>query len=295
MTWVVGMATPFGYGAGISDIRVTLGDGRERDCLQKIYPVGNSLALGFAGSVRIGFAMVERFKELLYVADETKGWDPEAVAGWFPDDARDVFFAFPEAERCLQSHLILIGVHPVKHSGNPDWPKSYIHTFRSPNFALSRTEPREVVGIGCGSEFEPCRDALASISNDHEEMMKVRMGEQGTRGGMLSMLGLQLTTLLKKAQPRGISSHLHYCWVYRHHTVISTNDHTTVGRWSMYPVGLDSPFAAGKEGNEPAGRSIGSPEMPVPGFFKMPRIADSWEELQHLLRAEGASAVGTVA
>jgi hypothetical protein len=43
-----------GYGFGISDVRVTLGDGTEADCLQKLYPIGRYLAAGFAGSVAIG-------------------------------------------------------------------------------------------------------------------------------------------------------------------------------------------------------------------------------------------------
>ena len=54
MTWVVGMPTMFGYGIGISDVRITLADGSERDCLQKIYPVGRFLAMGLAGFVPIG-------------------------------------------------------------------------------------------------------------------------------------------------------------------------------------------------------------------------------------------------
>jgi hypothetical protein len=45
----------FGYGFGLSDIRVTLGDGSEVDCLQKIYPVARWVAAGFSGSVKIGF------------------------------------------------------------------------------------------------------------------------------------------------------------------------------------------------------------------------------------------------
>ncbi|WP_260736442.1 hypothetical protein [Tunturiibacter lichenicola] len=57
MTWVVGIPTTFGYAFGISDVRVTLGDKTEIDCLQKIYPIGRYVAAAFAGSVKIGFAM----------------------------------------------------------------------------------------------------------------------------------------------------------------------------------------------------------------------------------------------
>jgi hypothetical protein len=64
MTWIVGMPTMWGYSFAVSDVRVTLADGSERDCLQKIYPVARSIALGFAGSVRLGFKMVEAMKAL---------------------------------------------------------------------------------------------------------------------------------------------------------------------------------------------------------------------------------------
>jgi hypothetical protein len=36
MTWVLGSGVPFGYGALISDVRVTWRDGRHLDRLQKI-------------------------------------------------------------------------------------------------------------------------------------------------------------------------------------------------------------------------------------------------------------------
>jgi len=39
MTWVFGGITPFGYGVGISDIRVSWNTGYFKDCLQKVYPV----------------------------------------------------------------------------------------------------------------------------------------------------------------------------------------------------------------------------------------------------------------
>ena len=63
MTWVVGTPTMFGYAFGISDVRVTLG-GTEIDCLQKIYPVGRWVAAAFAGSVKIGFAMIDMLSKI---------------------------------------------------------------------------------------------------------------------------------------------------------------------------------------------------------------------------------------
>ena len=82
MTWIVGRSTLFGYAAGISDICVTLADRTERDCLQKVYPVGRFMAMGFAGSVQIGFKMVTRLADLLKTDDLEMAWLPEAVIDW---------------------------------------------------------------------------------------------------------------------------------------------------------------------------------------------------------------------
>src|ERR1700682_5093850 len=101
MTWIVGTPTLFGYGIGISDVRVTLADGSEHDCLQKIYPVGRFVAMGFAGSVRIGFAMADVLSELLYHEDESRAWDPNAIGSWWPEDARKAFAEFPQGEQSL--------------------------------------------------------------------------------------------------------------------------------------------------------------------------------------------------
>src|SRR5258708_5314845 len=92
MTWIVGTPTRFGYAAAISDIRVTVGDDH-LDCLQKIYPVGKHLALGFAGSVQIGFEMVEVLRSKLTCSKDTAACRPQAVAKWWPEFAREVFAA----------------------------------------------------------------------------------------------------------------------------------------------------------------------------------------------------------
>lgn len=286
MTWIVGAPSMFGYGIGISDVRVTLADGSERDCLQKIYPVGRFIAAGFAGSVRIGFAMLETLTALLQNEDETRAWDPLAVAEWWPEDARRVFAQFPE-EQSGQSHLMLISTHPTEHSGNPDWPRAYVHTFKSPNFDAVCTPPGKVSAIGCGEWIEPCREAVESLCNDHEAMVSVMRGEQGIPGGMGTMLGTHLTFLLKRIQPRGISSHLHYCWVYRGKIIIRANDHTTFGpRWSSFEAGSGVNRELGVEQSTTREGGVD---------FRMPTLASTWDELVRMLNAQGATASGCVA
>ena len=59
MTWVVGAPSVFGYGALYSDVQVTFADGNTRDLVQKAYPLSNFIAAGFAGSVRVGFMLLQ--------------------------------------------------------------------------------------------------------------------------------------------------------------------------------------------------------------------------------------------
>jgi hypothetical protein len=288
MTWIVGTPTMFGYGIGISDVRVTLSNDSEHDCLQKIYPVGQFIAMGFAGSVRIGFAMLETLAAFLHTEDQSLSWDPAAVAEWWPEDARSVFAKFPEAERVHQSHLMMIATHPSENCGQAPWARSYVHIFKSPGFEITSIPVHTVGAIGCGVAVEPCRKAVEELSNNRDRMFMMMKGEQGTSGGMGSMLGGNLTRILKQASPKGISSHLNYCWVYRGQIIIKTNDHTVSGRWTASEHGSGINQQGQSTLNENAVDDGGT-------AFTMPKLATSWDELDKLLSAVGAKAEGCVA
>jgi hypothetical protein len=139
----------------------------------------------------------------------------------------------------------------------------------------------KVAAIGCGEVAEPCRKVVEELSSDFERMSFIRQAEQGTPGGMASMLGIELTALLKKAQPEGISSHLQYCWVYRGKIIIKTNDHSVSGPWSAFEYG------SGVTGQPPPDLSGAT--------FKMPKLAISWNELDQMILALGGKAEGCVA
>lgn len=275
MTWVVGTPYGFGYGIGISDVRVTVGSSYY-DCLQKIYPVGQFIAMGFAGSVRIGFAMVDAASSFLHSDDKSLACDPIEVSKQWPSPARKVFGGFPQAERSEQCHLMMISVHPTENCGESPWARPYVHIFRSPEFEPVSIAVNKVGAIGCGEVADPCRKAVEELSSDYARMSLIRQAEQGTPGGMASMLGIQLTGVLKDAQPKGISAHLQYCWVYRGRIIIKTNDHSVSGRWSAFEIGSGI---------------TGQPSPDLSGAtFTMPKLTTSWSELDEILRAAGASA-----
>jgi hypothetical protein len=280
MTWIVGTPYGFGYGIGISDVRVTLGDSGY-DCLQKIYPVGRFVAMGFAGSVKIGFAMKDEATSLLYSDDPSLACDPIEVSKLWPHQARRVFGQFPETEREHHCHLMMISTHPTENCGESPWPRSYVHIFRSPEFQPVSIAVNKLGTIGCGEESEPCRKAVEELSNDYKRMSLIREGEQGTPGGMATMLGIHLTMLLKDVQPKGVSTHLQYCWVYRGKIIIETNDHSVAGRWTAFRHGSGI---------------TGQPRAQLDGVtFTMPELATSWNEFQKVLRRFGSRADSCVA
>jgi hypothetical protein len=287
MTWIVGMPTTCGYSFGISDVRVTLANGNEVDCLQKIHPVGQFVAAGFAGSVEIGFAMLETLHQLLYLEDITRAWDPVTISTWWPQDARNVFALFPKKEQVSQSHLLMIAPHPTENIGG-EWPRTYGYIFKSPDFLPEEIPMQKIGAIGSGNGIIECKSAIDRISSDFDTMFSVLKGEQGTHGGMGTRLGFELTNILKRIRPSGVSAHLHYCWTYRGEVIIKTNNHWTKGAWTKFENG--SGYGQPSSQKPPVDLTADGGDA-----FQMPVIAASWDQFVNLLNASGASAVGCVA
>jgi hypothetical protein len=255
MTWVVGNATFFGYAVGLSDIRVTFSDGTEMDCLQKLYGVGRFIAAGFAGSVAIGFGMMQVLSRLLGEAPQNTAWMPEAVAQWWPADARNVFGNFREEERRPGCQLMLLGAHPTENMGDAPWPRCSVYRFSAPTFEPQLAAIREVVSIGSGSDVPVYSDALRHLSESFDWLQGAIMGPQG----LATALDIALTATLQDNPQPGISNHLHVVTVTRGSLLLGNNDHT-----SYLPDG------SARE-------------------FKMPPAATSYEQLLELCRRHGRS------
>ena len=133
MTWIVGKLTPFGLGIVASDIRVTLANQTEIDCLQKIYPVGGGILAGFAGSVKIGFFLLQAFANESAKLPQDQAWNLNVISNtWWPRVARRIFSQADENEQRLRSQIILLGTHPDKNQG--PFPQIEMFTFSSPDF-----------------------------------------------------------------------------------------------------------------------------------------------------------------
>ncbi len=275
----------FGYGFGISDIRVTLGDGSEVDCLQKIYPVARWVAAGFAGSVQIGFAMIDKLSKWGNAIEEPYAIVPAVLAREWPSYARKVFERFPEIERQLTSTLMLISTDPQEDNGNPSWPLSYVHIFKSPNFEPEEITVHQIGSIGIGSAYNECREIIEEFSEGIDRRVFHMQAGVGTEGGMGTSIGDDFTNLLMRTQPRHISSHLHYCWVYRGKIVIETNNRIIKGRWTISPVGHTQDQFDDRDESIDEGAVA----------FRMPPLATTWDELVQILKNRKLNSASAVA
>jgi hypothetical protein len=237
--------------------------------------------------------MIEELKRFLHVESEGAAWDPAVLEQEWPDYARKVFDGFP-VERGHGCDLMLISTHPEEHTGNPSWPRSYVHICRSPEFQADKVPVHKLGSIGSGNDYEPCRKAIERFSNDLDSQDLLIKGEIGSSGGMGTMLGYNLTQLLMQAQPGGISSHLHYCWVYRGQIVIKPNNHDTMGRWSMLEHGSGIHRNRAILDTSNPNHSADSTRHDVVAF-RMPRIATTWEELCELVDSHILNVNGCVA
>ncbi|MGC2742713.1 MAG: hypothetical protein WA672_05965 [Candidatus Angelobacter sp.] len=285
MTWVIATNVILGYAVGISDIRITFGPpGRrqERDCLQKVYSVGQDLAAGFAGSVEIGFAMINSLRRALKLEDQSLAWDPKQIAEQWPPHARRIFSSYPSAQQELGSQLILIGANPRESTPNTPTMRTCVYSFSWPEFEPVQAGPHEVLSIGSGTDVTPYRKLLERYSHDHKFRNMLLMGES-MAGGAATMFGSYVTNVVRDNPIPGVSPHLHLCLVRTGEVQVWPNDHSHRGRWQVHSLG------------PPA-------QNPTPDFgdmekFRMPIVARSFEELCQMIRGDaalGRTSVATV-
>lgn len=262
MTWVIGAACPLGgYGVMVSDTQVTFADGRTEELVRKSYPVGPWLSGGFAGSVRIGFRLLDSISRFLILpndAPENSAWIPEHVAATWAPMAREVFENAPAIEQDLGAQFLLVAAHPTEDVGIPERCRAYVTRFTYPDFEPEiSTGELGVFSIGSGAAVpEYCR----GMSEALDFRNGLLQGEVGNTGGWALALNIAITTILKDTPVSGIGPYVHMHIVERGGIRISTNDRTE------YPPDSE------------------------PVEIRMPRVAQSWPELLHLARTIGADA-----
>ncbi len=255
MTWVIGRAGPFGHAIGISDIRVTVPGYGEFDCLQKIYRIAGNMALGFAGSVRIGLEVMAQLPIALNYEMKNKQWNPFYIADFFNVGTKQIFNEIAQKEEYPDTHFLLFSAHPTENAGSAPWAKCFVHRFRSPEFEPEIAKQAVIVSIGSGSQIDVYKEALLKLGEDFE-VFKLEMGVPGGSGLGLMM---SLTNTLEKFPKPGISQYLQ--------TVI-------VGRESVR-ISNNFAFINNKSGNQQ----------------DEPQIAQNWGQLEDILQKKGISSI----
>lgn len=207
MTWIIGTPTLFGSAFLVSDICVTFtnkdGIKREVDCLQKIYPLGRFAIGGFAGSVNIGFDIIEKLQHEFTNSPPDAALNMHIAANtWLPRVIRRAFRDAPESEQKLGSSIILASAHPIKNRGDTPCPWTDIHIFSSPNFVPVASNPLEMVAIGSGSAATAYMDEIRALSMD-SGFLKAAI--KSSKVGQASLLAHIVSTRLKNAQITGVS------------------------------------------------------------------------------------------
>ena len=151
MTWILGSAVAFGYGALVADVRAVWPNGDHLDVLQKVYPVGQWMMAGFAGSVEFGFSCIDDMQTQFATDNKNAMWMPEFAAWKWHRRARRAFAESSDRVRQLGSSLLLVGVSPFRN-GPFYWTRCL--RMRSPHFVPERCPPRAWLSIGTGADHE---------------------------------------------------------------------------------------------------------------------------------------------
>lgn len=205
MTWVIGMAGHLSGGVLAADVRVSFPNGDEHDLIRKIHEVAPNVVVGFSGSVRIGFDMVDRLRSHANALSDAE----HVLAGKFVFDsrghARDVWRSASSDEQKLGCSLMVVGAQR---------PKGFVHrnvgfVLRSPDFNPVQFG-RMPVAIGSGSGVAEYRELLQeSTASWIERFRRFNLTDAAPLEPFGSILGDTID-----ANPRpGISPHLHLCQV----------------------------------------------------------------------------------
>jgi hypothetical protein len=170
-----------------SDICVTLstnsGEQVLIDCLQKVYPLGQFVLGGFAGSVKIGFTMLAKLQREFSAVDRSEAWILDIVANtWWPRLAKHIFNSFPKEEKKLGSQILLASAHPTKNRGDAPWAWTDVYSFSSPNFSPNKAGQNEIVSIGSGTDISTYINSVKEARDDftyHQAMMLGGASAQG--------------------------------------------------------------------------------------------------------------------
>lgn len=247
MTWVVGSPTLFSC-IGLADVQatITLADGRVlyEDCVQKIFPLCADIAVGFSGSIRLGFGLIkDAHKNFGFPYRETERSPYIVVHKW----SRRLRWLYKNLSNELARpvHFLVLGVSPIK-TGLPitqGW------ILRSPEFSPERIPFAHARSIGSGNRANECLEILNKVNRQSWNQRFASDGllraELATPGGFAAAVGLDIALDAADLSILGVSQHFHLCSVKRGEVSIWPNDHQTFNKGHERDVITMPPTVAG--------------------------------------------------
>jgi hypothetical protein len=137
-----------GYGGVIADTRVRWPDGSAAGILCKVHEVGPLMLVGFAGSVELGFTMVNDMRRVFPLPPEHV-WFPRVAAWYWWRRGRRLFSLAPPDRQSLGCALILAGVSACSTGLGA---QSYCIVMRAPEFRPVFLSVGRWASIGSGSD-----------------------------------------------------------------------------------------------------------------------------------------------
>jgi hypothetical protein len=251
MTWVIGLT---GHTFGpllIGDVQVSFRQPPATfDLIQKVHYIPPNLAIGFSGSVMVGFAMVESLRSFASSQEAHRLGTPSRVIWRWARRARGIWQReVSDPEKSLGCSLLVVGVRPAQGFLNPN--SGYL--LRTPNFESQALPPRRPTAIGSGSSVAHYCDLLDQPANVWASWQEPYLAGSG---GVVSIGQVLAGAIMLNPAP-GVSEHLHLIVGRVGWCMMETNDGTLVGGQTLRMPAVASDFAAYRELARQHGRAEG--------------------------------------
>jgi len=214
-------------------VRVATADGPVYlDGIQKVFPVGQYLAAGFAGDVEFGYRLIEDLAQCLRLPPgDDRAWIPAPTIDRWRVRARSLFNEWGQPER--RANLLVAGVREEGVIPNeadaviahivPPGVRTYACILRSPAFEVEVIRPMTVGSIGSGNAVEAYQGILEHV-NQHPASYYHSEFVGGVRDSFGTMLAHSLGADIARTAAPGISQHLLVCIVRPGEITLQPND-----------------------------------------------------------------------
>jgi hypothetical protein len=221
MTWIIGVNSFLGYSFALSDIKVSWGSEFEKDCLQKFYPITTNIGAGFAGSVKLGFKMLEGLADCIRIEKHERGFIPSYIAQKWSRKAKKIFNQSSKQDRQLGCQLLMIATFPESKIiiGSSSVPKTALIKLCAPDFKPYIAHQHEIISIGSGANVDDYIALLQWMDSNFNAVYRF-----AETIGLPAAYNILITDQLQSNPRYGISKHLHIITADQNGISIGTND-----------------------------------------------------------------------